>query len=183
MLEIVFATGNKHKFDEASSILADAGVSLIQHPLRHREIRSESLEEIARESVEAAFAQVRKPVFVEDSGLFIESLNGFPGAYSAWALQKLGLAGILRLMDGIGDRSASFRACIAFHDGERVHAFSGECKGRVSGQERGEEGFGYDPIFVPQGQEKTFAENITLKNNISHRYKTLLEFSKFLRTR
>jgi XTP/dITP diphosphohydrolase len=180
-LELIFATGNSNKFQEASSILSDADVALRQHAFRHREIRSDSLEEIAKESVEAAFRETKAPVFVEDSGFFIDGLKGFPGTYSAWALDKVGLDGILRLMEGIEGRGAVFRACIAFHDGETVHVFTGGCKGSVAEEKRGEGGFGYDPIFVPEGHAQTFAENIILKNKLSHRYKTLLEFSRFLK--
>jgi XTP/dITP diphosphohydrolase len=182
-MELLFATGNPDKFSEASSILSDAGVVLKQHVFRHREIRSDSLEEIARDAVGAAYSQCGAPVFVEDSGFFVTALNDFPGAYSAWALGKVGLDGMLRLMEGVEDRRARFEACIAFHDGKEVHAFHGACQGSVAAEKRGEGGFGYDPIFVPEGHEQTFAESVTLKNRLSHRYKTLLEFSRFIQSR
>lgn len=180
-MEIFFATGNTHKFAEAKAVLSD--VELKQYVFRQREIRSDSLEEIARDAVEKAYKECKKPVFVEDSGLFIPALNGFPGTYSSWTLEKIGLDGILRLMQGIENREARFEACIAYNDGSQVRAFHGSCQGRLAGEERGEAGFGYDPVFVPEGHEQTFAENITLKNKLSHRYKTLLELSRFLRTR
>lgn len=176
-MEIFFATSNKNKAEEAVQVLKPKGITVKQFPFQHNEIRSDSLEDIAREAVQAAYKKCKQPVFVEDSGLFIESLNGFPGAYSAWALGKLGLSGILRLLEE-ADRPARFEACIAYYDGSRVSVFKGVCKGTIAIEPRGSSGFGYDPIFVPEGHSQTFAENIQLKNNISHRYISLLEFSK-----
>jgi XTP/dITP diphosphohydrolase len=179
-MEILFATSNPHKFEEAAAFLGKRGISVARLPFEHRELRSESLEEIAREAADAAYKTCGKPVFVEDTGLFIKALNGFPGPYSAWAQKKLGNSGILKLMAGTGDRSAFFEACIAYHDGKTVTCFAGRCAGAITDAPRGTSGFGYDPIFVPDGHSQTFAENILLKNNISHRYKSLLEFSKSL---
>jgi len=178
LLEVLFATSNRNKVKEAAELLKPKGITVTHFHFQHSEIRSDSLEEIAREAVAAAYKQCGKPVFVEDSGIFIDALNGFPGTYSAWALGKLGLSGILRLMEGIADRPARFEACIAYHDGKRISVFKGACKGSIAIEPRGSSGFGYDPIFVPEGRSQTFAENITLKNKLSHRYISLLGFSK-----
>jgi XTP/dITP diphosphohydrolase len=180
MKEILFATSNAHKFAEAEEVLGKRGVHLARLDFAHNEIRSDSLEEVAREAAEAAFRACKRPVFVEDAGLFIEALGGFPGTYSAWVQKKIGNAGILRLLAGGASRRARFEACIAYHDGKSVSCFRGACPGSIAAEERGAAGFGYDPIFVPEGRSQTFAENIQLKNNISHRYKSLLEFSKNL---
>jgi XTP/dITP diphosphohydrolase len=184
-MEILFATSNKNKVAEAAAVLKAHGVTVKHLRFEHREIRSESLEEIAREAVGAAYEATGRaggtgprPVFVEDSGLFIDALGGFPGPYSAWVQKKLGNAGILRLLEGVTGRAAVFKACIAYHDGKAVRVFHGECHGAIADAARGSSGFGYDPIFVPQGHSQTFAENIELKNNLSHRYNSLLEFSK-----
>jgi XTP/dITP diphosphohydrolase len=182
-MEILFATGNKHKVEEATRILGDRGIQVRQLHFKHNEIRSDSLEEIAREAVEAAFSSCGKPIFVEDTGLFIDSMSGFPGTFSAWVQGKIGNQGILRLLEGGEGRSASFRTCIAYHDGKGIHAFHGECRGSIAQAPMGEGGFGYDPVFVPDGQSLTFAQGIALKNNISHRYKALEEFSKYLTSR
>lgn len=182
-LEILFATSNQHKFGEAEAFFKSrkTGATLKRLAFSHNEIRSESLEEIAREATEAAFRMCGKPVFTEDTGLFIGALNGFPGTYSGWVQKKLGNRGILRLMEGVNDRSAYFEACIAYHDGKSIRTFKGRCDGSIAESERGAgQGFGYDPIFVPQGRLQTFAENILLKNELSHRYQSLLEFSKSL---
>jgi XTP/dITP diphosphohydrolase len=179
---IFFATSNEGKFREAKEILGKAGIEVIHFPFAHNEIRSDSLEEIASEAVSAAYSQVKQPVFVEDAGLFIHVLDGFPGTYSAWVQKKIGNAGILRLLEGVPDRFAEFRATIAFtDDGREVRTFSGACKGTIAKKPEGESGFGYDPIFVPESHSQTFAQNIQLKNKLSHRYKTLSEFSRHLK--
>jgi XTP/dITP diphosphohydrolase len=180
-LKIAFATSNKHKFTETSDILAKEGIDIEHLDFRHNEIRSDSIEEIALEAVQAAYQITKKPVFVEDTGLFINSLNGFPGTFSAWTIKKIGIEGILRLMNQTTDRKAEFRTCIAYHDGKQVHKFIGICKGTITKEALGKDGFGYDPIFIPEGETETFAQNIGFKNKLSHRYKSLLKFSTFLK--
>ncbi len=182
-MEVFFATSNVNKFAEAAEAMVRAGVTVRHFPFEHSEIRSDNLEDVAREAVAAAYAVCKRPVFVEDSGLFIGGLNGFPGTFSAWVQKKIGVKGVLKLMEGVEDRSAYFEACIAYHDGRQVQAFHGRCDGRIAKSARGASGFAYDPIFVPEGHSQTFAENIELKNNLSHRYKSLLEFSKSLNPR
>ena len=164
-------------------MLAEKGIEIERFVFKHREIRSDSLEEIARDAVDAAYQQCGKPVFVEDTGLFINSLDGFPGAYSAWSLKKLGVKGILKLLSGVEDRSAYFEACIAYHDGDNISVFHGRCDGSIAEKASGESGFGFDPIFVPAGHSQTFAQSIGLKKDLSHRYKSVLEFSKSLNPR
>ncbi len=182
-MEIYFATGNPNKFKEAKKIFEKnaAGIMLKHFEFRHREIRSDSIEEIALESAEAAYRELGKPVFVEDTGLFIDALDGFPGTYSAWVQKKIGCRGILKLLEGIGESDARFEACIAFNDGKGIRSFKGVCEGTIAESERGKSGFGYDPIFVPKGESSTFAESIELKNKYSHRYKSLLELIRYLK--
>jgi len=181
-LEIHFATSNKNKFREAEEMLGEAGMGVRHFPFEHNEIRSDSLKEVAEDAVRAAYAQVGKPVFVEDAGLFIHVLEGFPGTYSAWVQKKIGNIGILRLIEGSPDRFAEFRAVIAYSpDGNDVRTFEGVCRGTIAKRPEGESGFGYDPIFVPDGHSQTFAQNKELKNKLSHRYQSLLEFSKYLK--
>ncbi len=179
---ILFATSNPHKVLEAQEILGPIDFDVQQLKFVHREIRSDDLEEVALEAVHAAFAECKKPVFVEDTGLFIDSLGGFPGTYSAWVAKKLGNSGILKLMQGVPKpiRKAAFRTCIAFYDGKATYTFFGECVGTISETTRGSDGFGYDPLFIPAGEESTFAERKDLKNKLSHRYSSLLKFSRYL---
>lgn len=173
---LYFATSNRSKFEEARPLFARAGIRVLRFPFRHTEIRSDSVEKIAREAVSAAFRQLRQPVFVEDTGLFISSLNGFPGTYSAWALGKIGNAGILRLLGTSRRRGAYFETCIALATSSRpdgIPTFSARCPGSIARKEQGKGGFGYDPIFVPKGSSKTFAQDPLFKARVSHRTKAM----------
>jgi len=161
-------------------MLGAKGIPIEHFSFKHNEIRSDSVEEIAAEAVSAAYSQLGKPVFVEDTGLFIDTLNGFPGTYSAWAAKKIGSTGIMKLMQGEENRTAYFKTCIALMNGKSTKIFSASCAGSIATESRGESGFGYDPIFVPEGYDKTFAESIGLKNKLSHRYKSLLLLSEYL---
>ncbi|MDO8553536.1 MAG: XTP/dITP diphosphatase [Candidatus Micrarchaeota archaeon] len=177
---IYFATSNLNKFNEAKEMLTTRGITVEHFLFKHNEIRSDSIEEIANESVSVAHAQLKKSVFVEDTGLFIDALNGFPGTYSAWAAKKLGSRGILKLMGDEKNRVARFSTSIAFMHGKTIKTFSASCEGRISENTRGESGFSYDSIFIPEGYGKTFAESIGLKNKLSHRYQSLLLLSEYL---
>ena len=169
-----FVTSNPHKFAEAESILKEFGVIIRHEKLSYREERSESLAEIAADSARGLAGKVEAPFFVEDSGLFVKALNGFPGTYSAWALGKIGLPGLLRLMKGEGDRRAAFMSAIALFDGKKVLVFEGEVKGRIAFRQRGRGGFGYDPLFTPEGRSRTFAEmSGERKSALSHRRRAL----------
>ena len=181
-MKIYFATGNRHKFEETGKIMAGQNIGITHFPFRHFEIRSDSLKEIAEEAVTSAYAEIKKPVFVEDTGLFINTLNGFPGTYSAWALKKIGTAGILKLLESKTDRTAFFETAIAYHDGEKIHAFEGKCEGEITREAMGTSGFGYDSIFAPQGYSTTFAQNIALKSKLSHRYNSLLKMLDYLKS-
>lgn len=181
--EVHFATSNLHKFNEAKIIFEKnaPGIALKHFQFSHNEIRSDSVGEIAEEAASAAYIQSKKPAFVEDTGLFIDSLNGFPGTYSAWVQGKIGNKGLLKLLENEKSRKAKFKTCIAFYDGKSMKIFGGGCDGEISENERGKSGFGYDSIFIPKDETSTFAENIELKNKYSHRYKSLLELIKYLK--
>ncbi len=181
MKSVYFATSNKNKLKEVQDIISSE-IRVDHIPFDHNEIRSDSIEEIARESVEHAYKLSRGPVFVEDTGLFINSLNGFPGTYSKWVLEKIGIGGILELLKG-KNRSAEFRCCVAYMDQKGIQIFLGICGGSISQEAKGKSGFGYDPIFIPEGHAETFAQSIGLKNNLSHRYKTIIKLKEFLLTK
>ncbi len=176
---LYFATGNKNKVIEAQEIL---NTPVKQFLFNHREIRSDSVEEVAFDSVKAAYEELGKPVFVEDSGLFIDVLNGFPGTYSKWVYNKIGNSGILNLLKGVEKekRTACFKCAIAFTDGQITKTFLGVVNGYILEEPMGNAGFGYDPIFVPEGFNKSFAQSIQLKNKLSHRYKALNKLDRFL---
>ena len=124
---------------------------------------------------------VPAPFIIDDSGLEVDALRGFPGVYSAYVYKTLGCAGILRLLTD-GDRAARFRCVIGLADGTGTRSLTGICEGSIASAERGKEGFGYDPIFLPRGSGRTFAEMSTAeKNALSHRGKALAALARHLK--
>ncbi|MDK2870545.1 MAG: XTP/dITP diphosphohydrolase [Pyrococcus sp.] len=179
-MELFFITSNDGKVREAKKFLEPLGINVIKKPLEYPEIQADTLEDVVVFGLNWLKDKVDKPFIIEDSGLFIEALNGFPGVYSAYVYKTIGLDGILKLMEGIENRKAYFKSVIGFYDGE-IHLFVGEVRGRISNEKRGSHGFGYDPIFVPDGFDKTFAEMSTEeKNSVSHRGKALKEFYSWM---
>jgi len=173
-MEAIFVTGNEHKFHEARELLSSTGASLKQKDLGYPEIQADSLEEIADFGIDWCKEKLKKPCFIEDAGIFIDALNGFPGPYSKYVFQRIGNIGILKLLENEVDRRAVFRSVIAYQDGVRTHLFTGETKGSIAKREAGEGGFGYDPIFIPEEYGVTFAQMDTAeKNKVSHRGKSL----------
>ncbi len=183
-LELNVITKNKAKGEEALSILASLGVKARLVLMDKNEIQSESLEEIALHAARVAYATLRKPLVVDDSGLFIEVLNGFPGPYSSYVYRKIGIRGVLKLMEGEVNRRACFKTAVATIIPPLEKVYTGEVCGEITLEPRGERGFGFDPIFIPEGYTKTYAEmTLEEKNMISHRYRAYKRMVEDLRTR
>lgn len=181
---LAIVTSNPHKGEEARAILARLGVEAEVVAEEKLEIQSESLEQIALVAARRAHERLKRAVVVDDSGLFIDALNGFPGPYSSYVYKKIGIAGILRLMEGVENRSARFVTALALvsHLGEEI--FVGEVRGSITTSPRGAGGFGFDPIFQPEGSERTYAEMGDEKNELSHRaraYEAMVRGSRILR--
>jgi XTP/dITP diphosphohydrolase len=182
---VFFATGNVHKFDEARNLLAKLGISVSMLKVKGSELQSESLVEIAQASAREAFNRCRLPVIVEDAGLFIEALNGFPGPYAAYVHKTIGNKGVLELLGGVVARKAVFRSAIAYCDSdtEAPVVFEGEAQGEITVNERrgsDKSGFGFDPIFRPSGNMKTFAQmTLEEKNGFSHRANAFSKFAEW----
>ncbi len=179
---IWFATSNDHKFEEARFVLRELGIVPCRLPSKGPELQSGDPSEVAVHAAVGAYRTSRKPLFVEDTGLFIESLRGFPGTCASFAFQTLGLEGILKLMDGTSARGAEFVSAVAYCDGSsEPRVFVGRLKGRVALRPLGARGFGFDPIFVPTGARRTLAQ-ITLSEKcaISHRASALRAFGRWL---
>jgi XTP/dITP diphosphohydrolase len=133
------------------------------------EVQSSDLEEVVRKGMEELKSRGISDFIIDDSGLFIDHLNGFPGVWSSFVQGTIGNKGILTLMSGAGKRGATFKCCIGCSIGGKDIIVTGVCGGVILEEERGSEGFGYDPIFSHDGQ-RTFAEiPIDEKNGISHR--------------
>ena len=184
MKDLFFITSNKGKFKEVASKLIDADVKVIQKNLGYPEVQANSLEDVVSFGVNHILKNFDKSFIIEDAGIFIKQLNDFPGVYSADVYYKLGCKGILKLLDDVKkNREAYFKSVIAYINSDKeIHIFSGECKGMISFEELGSNGFGYDPIFIPNGEKKTFAEmSIDEKNLFSHRGNALNKLLEFLK--
>ncbi len=177
-MEVLFITSNEGKFKEAEKIASKYGITVKWMKMEYTEPQGKDLEEIARLSAEMLSKKLKEPFFIEDSGLFVEALNGFPGPYSSYVFKTLGNKGIIKLMEGVENRKAYFMAVIAFFDGEKVWTFKGRVDGEIADEIRGDKGFGYDPIFLYG--DKTFAEMGDEKNEVSHRRRALENFFSWL---
>lgn len=182
MKKIFFITGNKGKAHEAKNKFSKIGIDIVQKDLGYPEIQADRLEEVASFGIEHLKTKLDEPFILEDAGLFIESLNGFPGVYSAYIYHTIGCKGILNLLKNQKNRNALFRSVFAYYKpGEKPLFFIGECHGKIGFEEKGKNGFGYDPIFIPKKMSKTFAEMTTgEKNQYSHRGKSLEKLVDFL---
>lgn len=175
-------TSNVHKFMEARPVLAEYGIAAALLRFKALEIQNENLEDIAKNSAAEASRKCNLPILVEDAGLFIEALKGFPGPYSHYVYQTLGTKGILKLMRNVDQRDAQFRSVVAFCDTDRsLKTFHGEAAGKITEGERGNLGFGFDPVFEPsEAPGKTFAEMTLMeKGRYSHRAKALRRFAEW----
>lgn len=179
---VFFVTSNPHKFHEVNTIFTQntsIQLKLIQTSVI--EIQSLDLEEIAFFSLEKCSQDFHeKPIFVEDSGLFIKQLNGFPGPFSAYIFKTIGLKGVLTLMQQVNSREAYFQSSIALKIDDGIEIFTERVKGKIS-RNISESGWGYDPIFIPDCDGiHTFGDLGHKKNSISHRFLATLKLIKFL---
>ena len=173
-MEALFVTSNHNKAREAAEIL---GIELRSIALDLPEVQDLDVAQVAAVKAAAARAALDapdSPILVEDSGLVIETWNGLPGALTKWFLASVGNEGILRMLSGEENRSARAvsAVAIAFADGS-ARVFLGEVGGVIGAESRGTGGFGWDPIFVPEGYSETYAELGSRKHEDSHRARAL----------
>lgn len=179
---IFFATKNSHKFEEAQAVLRRYSIEISKIDAKGSEIQADSIEEIATNCVTHAVKKRAIPIFLEDDGLFVEALNGFPGPFSSYVFKTIGNAGILRLLKGTSNRKAEFRSVVAFCEPRGLPVcFNGLVSGFITERECGHYGFGFDPIFEPSvGEGRTFAEMTTEeKSKFSHRSRALESFARW----
>jgi XTP/dITP diphosphohydrolase len=179
-----FVTGNVHKFNEARKVLAEYNVATAMLNLEAVEIQDDNVENIAKASAADAAKKSNLSVFVEDAGLFVKALNGFPGPYSSYVYRTVGCKSVLKLLQNERKRDAYFLSVVAFSSNREQRepmCFQGRVEGRIAYEERGKQGFGFDPIFEPYGGNgKTFAEMTTQeKNKYSHRAQALRKFAQW----
>ena len=155
MESLTFITGNVEKAKQL-------GIHL-NYPVQHQkldvpEIQSFDLEEIAIHKAQAAYNQVKSPVLVEDTALTFSALGALPGPFIKWFLEALDNDGLVQLLTGRSDRTAVAQVCFALCDGVTTEIFHGEAHGSIALEPRGERGFGWDPIFIPDGCDLTWGE-------------------------
>ena len=177
--EVRFVTSNPGKYREVRALLRpyEVRVRWSRRPLP--EPQADRLHDVVTAKL-AAVPKGPEFVLVEDSGLFIDSLNGFPGVYSAYIYRIWKFDPILELLRH-RPRAATFRTVAGLRRGRSTWQFEGECPGSIARRPRGSEGFGFDSIFIPQGDRKTYAEaSPAEKNARSHRARAMAKVGRFL---
>jgi XTP/dITP diphosphohydrolase len=188
--QLVFATNNKHKLEEVGDILGERVDILSLNDIDcHDDIpeTADTLEGNALIKARYIYNKYHKNCFADDTGLEVEVLGGEPGVYSARYAggdghdSEANMTKLLKNLEGKDNRNAQFRTVVALIiDGEE-HLFEGIVKGKIIEERRGGKGFGYDPIFIPEGYDKTFAElGEEVKNTISHRARAVNKLALFL---
>ena len=176
--KFVFATNNAHKLEEVTAILGDKIELLSMKDIHcHADIpeTADTLEGNALLKARYIFENYNMDCFADDTGLEVEALNGAPGVYSARYAgdahnSEANMRKLLQDMEGIENRKAQFRTVFALIINGKEHLFEGIVKGEITKHRCGSSGFGYDPVFIPEGYTQTYAEmGNTLKNKISHR--------------
>lgn len=154
-MALTFITGNVAKAEQLARHL--------EYPVKHQkldisEIQSLDLKEIAEHKAKEAYKQIKEPVLVEDTSLVFHALGNLPGPFIKWFLEELDNDGLCKLLDGYQHRSALAKVCFCFYDGNALKVFEAEIKGSIAPLPRGERGFGWDPIFIPEGKTRTWDE-------------------------
>jgi len=177
-MDLTFVTSNKAKAEELACHL--------DYPVSHQkldlpEIQSLDLAEIATKKAGSAYKLLSSPVLVEDISLVFHSLHTLPGPFIRWFLESLGNEGLVKLLADHDDRSCIAAVCFALADETGVHIFTSTVTGQIAAAPRGERGFGWDPIFIPDGHTKTWGEmDPTERTETSMRKGALTQLKVFL---
>lgn len=165
--QAVLVTGNRGKAEEAKRIL---GIDLATEPLDLPEIQSLDMGEILEAKAEEAWRRLGRPVVVDETSLELAAFGGFPGPLVKWMLEAVGAAGIARSAHALGDPKATARCALLYTDGTTRVLAEGSVEGALLPAPRGDGGFGWDPIFLPAGESRTYAElSPARKDEIGHR--------------
>jgi XTP/dITP diphosphohydrolase len=178
IMSLVFVTRNKDKSQEMSALL---GISIESVDLQLAEIQDIDVAKVANHKASLAYAQIKRPLFVDDTGIYIDAWGGFPGPFIAHIVHSGGPELLLSMMVGTADRKAKFVSAISYHDGKNIHTFTGEVAGTIAREAMGRFGFGIDSIFVPDGHSGSYATMTNAeKNTVSHRSKAVVKLKKYL---
>lgn len=189
--KIVLASKNPHKFEEVQQILQPFGIEVLPASdfshLEDVEEDADTLEGNALKKARYVANETDLPALSDDTGLEVDALNGAPGVYSARyagenATYEDNVKKLLDEMEGVSGRAAKFRTVVAMVSDKSEYTFEGVCEGIITAKPKGDKGFGYDPVFQPEGYNQTFAElDSSIKNEISHRGKAVQQFIEFLK--
>jgi XTP/dITP diphosphohydrolase len=189
-MKIIFATNNIHKLDEVKAILgSEIEVQGLKEIGLNEEVEEtgSTFEENARLKAQAVFHKIKVPCLSDDSGLEVEALGNAPGVYSARFAgepvdHEKNIDKLLKSLNEMNNRKARFRTVLCYIDAEgKEEFFTGTVEGYITHEQRGEKGFGYDPVFIPNGYDKTFAQmSSSEKNSISHRARALEKFKQYI---
>ena len=187
-MKFLIASNNAHKIKELNDILNALGVETVKPKdlgiCCEVEETGTTFEENAMLKAKNGYLLSSLPTIADDSGLAVDALNGRPGIYSARyagedATDGQKIEKLLGELDGVKDRGAKFVSAVAFYCGDESFTVLGECKGSIATEPKGENGFGYDPVFVPEGYTESYAQiSSEEKNRISHRARALVKFKE-----
>lgn len=189
-MKLVFATNNRHKLDEVRAIVGDKVEVLSLNDIGcHDDIpeTADTLQGNALIKARYIYEKFGVDCFADDTGLEVEALDGAPGVFSARYAgeecdSEANMQKLLQNLTGKSNRNAQFRTVIALIIKGEEKLFNGIVKGTITEEKRGDSGFGYDPVFVPEGFSESFAQmSGDMKNSISHRYRATLELSNYLK--
>ena len=180
-MRVRFLSGNDHKIKEAIKILGSVGVTVVPISLKLNELQTDDIDTIVSDKSAKAFHKIGHPLFVEQTGLFIDRLNGFPGGLTQVFWDTIGPDRVTEMFGQGGDTGVIARTFIGYCDGRSIHKFQGEIRGNIAPSPRGNRDFQWDCVFVPEGGSETFAEMGDRKNDISMRRLALSKLSDHLR--
>jgi XTP/dITP diphosphohydrolase len=178
MKELILVTGNQDKLAEFERML---GVPITAQQIELPEIQDTDVASVAKTKAQMAYQQIKKPLFVDDSGLFIHAWGNLPGALAFWFQDNVGNEGVLKMLTGFEDRSAHVETVLGYCDENGPQLFLGKCAGTIVEAPRGTNGLGFDAIFMPDGTIKTQAEMTAQeKDAVSARHLAVNKLHEFL---
>lgn len=178
MTDVMFITGNEHKAKQLSQWL---GIDIAHQKLEVDEIQSLELREVVEHKARQAFEAIKRPVIVEDVAMRFTAFKQLPGPFIKWFEKGSGLEAMCRMLDGFDDRTAEAHTMYGLYDGESLRCFEGIMRGTIARSPSGTHGFGFDPIFINEGQPLTRGEmDEETYRRTSYRQPALAELRKFL---
>jgi XTP/dITP diphosphohydrolase len=179
-MKIRFVSSNRHKIDEVTAILAPVGVTVIATAIKIEEIQTNDVAKLVKDKLTKAFREIGRPLFVEHTGLYIDGLNGLPAGLTQVFWDSLLADRFAEIVGNFASPRLVAKTMLGYCDGKQFHFFEGEIPGHVPKTPAGNRDFQWDCVFIPDGENKTFAELGPKKNEISMRRRALDRFAAYL---